>query len=146
MDIIIREVDEKDYLALLPLWSQFGGYATAENIVPHYKRVENDERYKTFVAFVNDEAVGFITSVLWYGIGVEGSYMMITGIAVSDKFQHNGIGTKLIQQMESYAKEIDVFHIHLNSGFKRISAHTFYEHNGFEKGSYGFGKTINSAR
>ena len=50
MKVFIREIEEKDYLALLPLWNQFGGYATAENIAPHYERIKNDERYKTLVA------------------------------------------------------------------------------------------------
>jgi len=143
MEIIIREIEEKDYIALLPLWSQFGGYATADNITPHLNRIKEDENYKSFVALADDEVVGFITSVQWYGIGIEGSYMMITGIAVKEEYQKKGIGTKLIQRMESYARKIKVFHIHLNSDIKRASAHAFYEHNGYAKGSYGFGKTIN---
>ena len=86
MEILIREIEENDYLALLPLWNQFGGYATVENIVPHYNRIKDDERYKTFIA---------------------------------------------------------LFNIYLNSDLKRTEAHTFYEHNGYSKHSYGFGKTIN---
>ena len=143
MEVVIREIEKKDCLALLPLWNQFGGYATAENIAPHYARIKDNECYKTFVALVGDEIAGFITSVQWYGIGVDGSYMMITGIAVREENRNKGIGTRLIQRMESYAKEKNVFHIHLNCGFKRTAAHAFYESNGFDKGSYGFGKTIN---
>jgi len=143
MKVIIREIQEKDYLLLLPLWNQFGGYANAENIAPHYARIRDNECYKTFVALIEDEVVGFISSVQWYGIGIEGSYMMITGIAVREENRNKGIGTLLIQHMESYAKEKGTFHIHLNSGFNRTAAHAFYESNGFDKGSYGFGKTIN---
>ncbi|MCL2512883.1 MAG: GNAT family N-acetyltransferase [Oscillospiraceae bacterium] len=142
-DAIIREIEEKDYPALLPLWSQFGGYATAENIGLHYNRIKNDERYKTFVALLEDEAVGFIASARHYGIGIEGSYMVIIGIAVKEEAQNKGIGKKLLQHMENYAKEKGVFSIYLNSDFKRTAAHTFYERNGYGKGSYGFGKTIN---
>jgi len=143
MEILIREIEENDYLALLPLWNQFGGYATVENIVPHYNRIKDDERYKTFIAFFNNEIVGFITSVQYYGIGIEGSYMIIIGIAVKLEFQKKGIGTKLIHKMENYAKNKNVFSIYLNSDLKRTEAHTFYEHNGYSKHSYGFGKTIN---
>jgi GNAT superfamily N-acetyltransferase len=57
--------------------------------------------------------------------------------------QNKGIGTKLIQHMESYAREKGVFHICLNSDFKRTAAHAFYERKGYGKGSYGFGKTVN---
>jgi len=143
MEIFIREIEENDYLSLLPLWSEFGGYATAENIAPHYARIQNDERYKTFVALFEDEVVGFITSVQHYIIGIEGSHMIIIGISVKREGQGKGVGTKLIQRMESYAREKGVFSIHLNSGFKRTDAHAFYERNGYSKGSYGFGKIIN---
>jgi len=142
MKIIIREIEEKDYFDLLPLWSQFGGYTNAENIVAHYNRIKNDERYKTFIALLENEVVGFITSVQYYGIGIEGSYMVIIGIAVKKETQNKGIGTKLIQRMENYAEEKGVFSIYLNSDFKHTEAHAFYEHNGYEKGSYGFGKII----
>jgi len=143
MEIFIREVEEKDYLSLLPLWSAFGGYATAENIAPHYARIQNDERYKTFIALSENEVVGFITSMQHYCIGFEGSHMIIIGISVKEEAQGKGVGTKLIKHMESYAKQEGVFSIHLNSGFKRTDAHAFYERTGYSKGSYGFGKIIN---
>jgi len=143
MNITIREIQEKDYPALLPLWGQFGGHATAENIARHYDRIKNDGRYKTFVASSADDIVGFITSTRYYGIGIEGSYMVIIGIAVHDQWRRKGIGTKLIQRMENYAKGAGVFSIYLNSDFKRTAAHAFYERNGYNKGSYGFGKTVN---
>ena len=146
MDLIIRGIQEKDYPALLPLWSQFGGYANSENIKRHYDRIKNDDRYKTFIALFNNETAGFITSVQYYGIGIEGSYMVIIGIAVKKEMQNKGIGTRLIQEMEQYAKESGVFSIYLNSDFKRTEAHAFYERNGYEKHSYGFGKIINPVK
>ena len=143
MNIEIREIKETDYLALLPLWSEFGGYANADNIVPHYDRMCGDDRYKTFVAVLDNEVVGFITSVQYYGIGVEGSYMVIIGISVKAEGLGKGVGTKLMQRMESYAKENGVFSIYLNSDIKRTEVHTFYQRNGYGKHSYGFGKVIN---
>jgi len=143
MNITIREIEEKYYLSLLPLWNQFGGYATEKNIEAHYKRIENYDHYKTFIALNENETVGFITSVQYYGIGIEGSFMIIIGMAVKPEFQKKGIGTKLILKMESYARANGVFSIYLNSDFKRTDAHAFYEHNGYGKHSYGFGKIIN---
>jgi len=45
--------------------------------------------------------------------------------------------------VENYAKEAGISFIILNSGFKRTDAHAFYEHNGYDKDSYCFDKTIN---
>ena len=146
MEINIRELEERDYPALLPLWREFGGYASEDNVEPHYERMKNDGRYKTYVASGADGAVGFITSVTYYGIGVEGPYMIIIGISVREDARGTGIGTKLIKRMEEHAKEIGVFSVYLNSDFKRTAAHAFYERNGYGKGSYGFGKIINPVK
>jgi len=143
VEIFIREVRESDYLALLPLWRDFGGFANEENIVRHYGRIKDDQRYKTFVADCGGETVGCITTVQYYGIGIEGSYMVIIGISVKEDMQGRGIGTKLIEHNEEYAKESGVFSIYLNSDMKRTDAHGFYERNGYGRHSFGFGKTIN---
>ena len=141
MNVLIREIDKKDCVVLAPLVNQFG-HSNTDNLNYQYARIRDNDCYKTYVALADETVCGLISSVQWYGFGIEKPFMMITMIAVAEEQQHKGIGTKLIQRMESYAKEKNVFHIHLNSGFQRTGAHSFYERNGFEKGSYGFGKTI----
>jgi len=145
MEIEIREIEEKDYPALLLLWNNELGnkYVTSENIAPHYERVKNDGRYKTYVALLEDEVVGFISSAQTYAVGFDGSYMQIIALAVKEEKHNKGIGTKLIQSMENYAREKGCYSIGVCSGFRRTDAHTFYEHNGFIKGSYAFNKWLN---
>jgi GNAT superfamily N-acetyltransferase len=142
LELFIRDIEEKDYLALIPLWSQFGEIIKKDKIGQHYDRMKGDDRYKTYIALINDEVVGFITSVQYFSIGIDGSFMIIIGIAVKNELQNKGIGTKLIKKMEKYAIEKEVFSIYLNSDIKRTDAHAFYEQNGYDKGSYGFGKNI----
>ena len=144
MKIFIREIEEKDYLTLLSLWNNELGNknVTAENIAPHYSRVKNDDRYKTYVALLENEVVGFISSAQTYAVGFDGSYMQIIALAVKIEKQNRGIGTKLIQSMENFAKEKRCYSIGLCSGFKRTEAHAFYERKGFNKGSYAFVKML----
>lgn len=143
-EIFIREVEEKDYPALLSLWNNELGNrnVTAENIAPHYDRVKNDDRYKTYVALLEDEMVGFISSAQSYAVGFDGSYMQIIAMAVKTDNQGKGIGTKLIQSMENYAGEKGCYSMGVCSGFKRTDAHAFYERNGLVKGSYAFAKLL----
>ena len=144
MEIFIREIEEKDYLTLLPIWdNELGnGSVTAENITPHYDRVKNDDRYKTYVAVLEDEVVGFISSAQTYAVGFDGACMQIIAMAVKTENQNKGIGTKLIQRMEAYAREQGCYSIGVCSGVKRTGAHAFYEHNGYDKGSYAFAKWL----
>jgi len=145
VEILIREIEEKDYFAILSLWNNelVSSYVTAENIAPHYDRVKNDGRYKTYAALIEDEVVGFISSAQSYAVGFDGSYMQIIAMAVKTEKHNKGIGTNLIQSMENYAREKDCYSIGVCSGLKRTDAHAFYEHNGFEKGSYAFSKWLN---
>ena len=144
MEIFIREIDENDYPALLTLWQNELGskYVTAENIAPHYERVKDDERYKTYVACTEGAVIGFISSVQSYGVGCDGENLQIIAMAVKEEYQNKGVGKKLIQRLEDYARENNFFSIGVCSGFKRTAAHIFYEHSGFEKGSYAFSKIL----
>ena len=144
MNIIIREIKEKEYPVLLSLWNNELGNknVTIENITPHYDRVKNDERYKTYVALIESEVVGFISSMQSYAVGFDGSYMQIIALAVKTEKQNKGIGTKLIYRMENYAREKGCYSIGVCSGLNRTGAHAFYERCGFDKGSYAFNKWL----
>ena len=146
MDLIIREIEEKDYPALLSLWNNelSNIHVTAENIACHYDRIKNDKLYKTYVALLEDEVIGFISSAQTYAVGFDGSYMQIIALAVKTEKQNKGVGTKLVQSMENYARKKNCYSIGLCSGFKRTGAHEFYERRGFNKGSYAFNKMLNS--
>jgi GNAT superfamily N-acetyltransferase len=68
--------------------------------------------------------------------------MQVIAMAVKAEKQNKGIGKKLIHCMENHARERRCYCIGMCSGFKRTDAHAFYEHNGFEKGSYAFTKML----
>ena len=142
MDIIIRPIQPGDYPGVLLLWNNEIGnlHVTPENIVSHYARIAGDDRYRTYVAVQGSEVLGFITSVDSYAVGFEGKFVHITGLAVRERYQGQGIGTRLIQALEADMAEAGACSIYLNSGFQRTAAHAFYEHRGYAKGSYCFSK------
>ena len=144
MEITIRVIVEKDYLALLPLWKNELGnrLVNAENIVHHYDRIKNDERYKTFVASADDKIVGFVSSVQSYGVGLEIGFMHITALAVQKENQNKGIGTKLLKHMEDYAKAKGIHSIILKCSVNSTDAHAFYQRNGYAKDAWCFDKCL----
>jgi GNAT superfamily N-acetyltransferase len=94
------------------------------------------------VALLDNNIVGFITTLEAYEIGREVGFLWICGLAVQAQYQNKGIGTKLLKHIENYAIEKGISSIILNSGFQRVNAHIFYEHNGYEKHSYCFSKRL----
>ena len=139
---LIREVEEGDCPALLPLYAELGNHrATADNIAEHYARVQQDPRYKTFVAVVDGAIVGFVSSVQSLTVGYD-PFMHITGLIVTADMQHRGIGTQLLARMEAYAKASGCSSVLLNSGVQRTGAHAFYKHQGYGKHSWCFSKVF----
>ncbi len=128
----------------MSLWNDEIGnkWVTAQNIAPHYDRVKNDDNYKTFVAVIDNDVVGFVASVQTYGVGFEEQQMQITGIAVKIDKNNKGIGTRLIQFIEKYAQDKGIINIYLCCGVQRANAHAFYKRNGYDNHSWCFGKKL----
>jgi len=144
MKILVREIEERDYPEVLQIWHNVLGNRnfTAENIGWHHDRFKGNANYKAFVAEWENNVVGIVYIMQYAPWGVEGEQFWIQGIAVKDDMQGKGIGTKLLEHIEKYAREKGVDYITLNTGFKRTAAHAFYERNGYSSGNYCFGKKL----
>ena len=144
MEIYIREIEDRDYPDALKIWNNEirNNYFTAENFSSHHDRFKGNEQYKAFVAELDNKVVGILYVMKYAPWGVEGEQFWIQCIAVKSEMQGQGIGTKLLEHLEQYSKEIGVGYITLNTGFKRSAAHAFYERNGYSSGNYCFGKNL----
>ena len=79
-----------------------------------------------------DRPVGFIQAhrvcVIEVGFRVE-----ILGLVVSSSFRRSGIARRLIEEAESWAKNIGAEAISVRSNTKRTEAHLFYPARGYKK-------------
>jgi len=144
MEIKIREIVANDYSEVVYLWNDVLGVRNVnnENFRVTMEDMNKEGNYKTFVALFENDVVGFVAIVHALSVGSSTGYLHIQGLAVKKELQHSGIGTKLLKHTENYAKEKGISSIILCSGMKRTDAHAFYEHNGYDKDSYCFDKTI----
>lgn len=142
MDIVIREIERKDYQSAAMIWRNVLGYPsiTEESLAETYQKMKGDSRYSTFVADVNGNVVGLVTTVETIAIDYPNGYIKINGLAVLPEFQHCGIGKMLMERVEQQADMHHISMIGLASGFGRTDAHAFYEHLGYQKLSYWFRK------
>ena len=145
MNIEIREIALSDYYEVVQLWNEVleNHNVNYENFHITMEKMSRDGNYDTFVALSENRVVGFVSVMSALAVGVPIGYLHVQGLAVHKEFHHKGIGTKLLNYVENYAKEDGISFILLCSGFKRTDAHAFYEHNGYDKDSYCFDKTIN---
>jgi len=146
MGIIIREIEEKDYpevteLLVNELWNN---KVNGDYVIPFFDRVKNDRDYITFVALLDNNVLGLISAVTFLWAGSEKKHMLIQGFAVKNEHQNKGVGTKLLLQIENYAKSQGIIGIGLCSDLKRTAALTCFEKNGYSKITQYFGKYISS--
>ena len=139
MDMIIRPMEEQDVPAVTEiLIHEIASEAFREQVAPFFKQVKNDENYQTFVATLNQEVVGFVstTTMLWPGRTKVNTTLFVQCIAVKREYQHQGIGTKLLAHIEEYAKAKEILGVGLQSGASRTAAHACYEKNGYIRSNY----------
>ena len=144
MNIVIREIENKDYASVAAIWRDVLGFlsATDETVTGIYEKMKSDSRYCTFVADVNGDVVGFATAVETLAIDHPNGYIKMNGLAVLPEFQNRGIGKMLMERVEKLAGERNNSAIGLASGFQRTGAHEFYEHLGYKKTSFWFRKNF----
>ena len=144
MDILIREIEERDYpevtdLLVAELWNNKNN---GDNITLFFDKVENDENYSTFVALFDNKIIGLVSAITFLWAWSEKKNMLIQGFAVNNESRNRGVGTKLLEYLEDYAKSINVSGIGLCSDFKRTAAHACFEKNGYSKITQYFGKML----
>ena len=85
------------------------------------------DHYKKYVCFVNEEIAG------WCVLEKSSDRLIITWIFVREEYRKQGIGTQLMNKIKSYAQELGVRGISVNTGSNTTWARKFYEKNGFEE-------------
>lgn len=144
MDIVIREIESKDYSSVAAIWRDVLDYlsVTDKMVTEIHEKMKKDSRYSTFVADADSAVVGFVTTAETLAVGYPNGYMKVNGLAVLPEFQRRGIGKMLMECVEKQANERNLSMIGLASGFQRTDAHEFYEHLGYQKLSFWFRKKV----
>ena len=144
MNVVIREIECKDYVSAAAIWRDVLGFsgATDKNVSQTYEKMKGDSHYRTFVADVDGAVAGFAATVEVLAVDRPGGYIKMNGLAVLPEFQRRGIGRMLMERVERLAEECGASAIGLASGFQRTGAHAFYERLGYRKTSVWFRKDI----
>ena len=143
MNVIIREIEEKDYMSVAVIWREVLDIpVTDEELNNTYGKMKEDNRYSTYVAEADGKVVGLVTMATALAIGHPAGYTKINGLGVLPEYRNMGIGRKLLEQAEQEAVRNGTRYLGLASGLTRENAHKFYEHMGYRKTSYWFRKRV----
>lgn len=147
--MIIREAEEQDFSAICTLMKNELGYSNLNDAeaINRLRYFSSNNDWVTYVAAHDcGEITGFIGVMKGFAYNIEGYYSQIMALAVSEKAQHKGIGTKLVKKAEEWSLANGIDDIGVNSSIKRLDAHAFYEKNGYVKKSFSFIKFLNEEK
>jgi GNAT superfamily N-acetyltransferase len=129
----IRRAAPADAARLTALSAQLGYPVAQEEVEARLATILADNDHALLVAENSANVVvgwahGFIRPLL-----VEGRHVEVGGLVVDETVRGRGVGEKLMEAIEDWARERGCQYIYLRSNAIRQDAHRFYERVGYEK-------------
>lgn len=140
----IREAVPNDAEAISELNDLQMGYSlSVKDTYERLCKILASKKDKIFVAAIDGKVAGYVHAND-YDVIYFPHMKNIMGIAVDDKFRRQGIGSLLINAVETWARNTNAAGVRLVSGVTRTGAHEFYRHCGFgeEKEQINFKKVF----
>ena len=142
--MITREATESDIGCLADLVTQLGYPSSFETMKIRFGLIQQHPDYQTILAEYNGKVVGMIGLSKSYYYEMDGFYVRILALIVDSNYRNQGIGKKLIDDAEKWARTIGASGISLNTGNRpeRLATHRFYKNRGYNEKSIGFVKSL----
>lgn len=142
--IIIREAAPTDVFPLTELMNELGYDTTINEMKTRFENIQNHHDYKTFIATDGTVILGMVGLSRHYSYEQNGIYVRVLALVTRSKFRQKGIGKKLMDVAENWARTIGASKILLNCGNReeRAIAQLFYKKIGYQIKSSGFIKKL----
>lgn len=144
---MIRTARESDAEQIQKINQEQLGYDySVEKTAANLKRLLADQKHHLILVYIDDttkKVLGYIHVELFEELYFAPMYNILA-LAVSPLAQHQGIGSKLMTEVEQVGQKSGITEIRLSSGEERTDAHKFYEHLGYNylKKQKRFGKKL----
>lgn len=133
--VTINQIETKHLPQLAELYEELVGVST--NLVKMeetYAEILEDKSYYVLGAFYENELAGSLMGILCKDlIGESEPFMVIENVVVSSKVRRQGIGRKLMLEIEEIARQHGCSYMILVSGGQRVEAHRMYESLGYRE-------------
>lgn len=142
-DPVIRPACASDADRLLDLFDDLSHPATTDQIRARVARLLGDDTYMLWVAEnVNGGLDGFAAGHIVYPIEDDAPAGQLIALVTSQHARGTGIGVKLSEAFERWARFRGAGRAVVNSGLDRVISHDFYKHLGWEQTGLRLGKRL----
>ncbi len=127
----IRGARLEDAPHLAELSGQLGYAATPDAIRERLLQIEQETAHEVYVAEgAGGEVLGWVDLLIERAL-VSGNEVEITGLVVDESCRGQGVGRRLMEHAEQWARDRGCRSVRLRSNVVRAEAHAFYERLGY---------------
>jgi GNAT superfamily N-acetyltransferase len=131
-DCIVRKAKTTDAPRVAELSGILGYPVDRETMQRRVEQLGGREEHVIFVAESNDEIVGWIQGAE-HDLLVAGRIGEICGLVVDDGRRTSGVGRRLVEAVEQWARERGLDQVSVRSNVVRTESHPFYEKVGYTR-------------
>jgi GNAT superfamily N-acetyltransferase len=130
-----RPIVANDLPNLNKLYDELIGRPTNYSLMTDvYDTIKDNPNYIILGVFNEDDLVGSLMGIVCYDlVGECRPFMVLENVIVTDRARRQGIGKKLMLEIESIARARGCYYMIFVSGGQRAEAHEFYESLGFKE-------------
>ncbi|WP_133478207.1 GNAT family N-acetyltransferase [Cognatilysobacter segetis] len=104
--------------------------------------VLGDPRQRLLLAEIDGHACGLAGMDLRYSLARGAEQARITALVVLPECERQGVGRRLLREVEAIARQAGAARIEVTSASSRANAHTFYRDCGYTEASLHFAKLL----
>jgi GNAT superfamily N-acetyltransferase len=138
----VRPVADADIPAVAGLMGELGYPTTPDQLRARLDRVAGDDGYAAYVAEVDGRVAGFLGLQSGWTYEHERPYARIISLVVDSTVRRRGVGARLVEFAEEWARERGACALMLNTNVRRTEAHLFYESVGFSRTGYRYARAF----
>jgi GNAT superfamily N-acetyltransferase len=130
--LMVRRLAAEDAAAVMELCGQLGYSATIEELRERLETMARLEDRVGFAAVRDAEMVGWIDAAVERHLQAEDT-VVIGGLVVRESARGLGVGKRLCEEVEQWAREQGLDRVRVRSQIKREDAHRFYLRDGYRQ-------------
>lgn len=131
-DVILRRAKMSDAPAIAALAAQLGYPSESECVRRRIEAIDRSEEHFLILAESDGSPAGFLHARASHALD-SGFRVEIMALVVGEGCRREGIGRRLVERMETWARELGAEVIVVRSNTKRIESHRFYPSLGFRE-------------
>lgn len=139
---VVRPARIGDAPDVARLLEQLGYPCTRDEAADRIVTVLGDPRQQLLLAERDGHACGLIALNNTYSVAHGAELARITALIVADDCQREGIGKRLLREVEALSRQAGISRIEVTSGSQRQGAAAFYRGCGYSEGSLRFVKLL----